>query len=1434
MIKVDHSAFVWFRETLDYGDVVAQFPTEGFEELRGREVQLADIDFEQRLINEEVDAIEILDVDDLDERRKLGPVAVLLDQYHIKSLYIVKVKIHGEVIGSFSLDRTEAPNCFSDEEKSLCHELARLASSTIENALWSDWLQIFQDATKAIISQQEISKLLETIVTRAAELLSVDEAGIYERLYDGTDEYLQLSACSLPETVKIIRRINGGMAWQLIDGQDHGQGYLESTDYQNYPFAAEQFKETGRFGSVLEVPMTWLGERIGVLFVAGKKGRKFTRFSADRLQRIADIATLAIQRCRLLDRIEDISNANVEFAKGLESDSLKSQLTVIAQYATQILGAEMCGIFRVRDSTRMTLEAGFGHQPDRFPVGQPFRIEDKPKTGLTGAIAYRLRQQYLQFIKGGSHEQFKGLLNLRGDELTLDPAVKGGIDNSPSGKCYSLLAVPLVSLPPDRTAMTGLLRISNKKGVGGVASPNVQFTQEDEWILRIFAEAAALAIEKAEIFSERKAQLDLYQIFSEVLTEEAELDSRLDSIAKQLAVVLKKSYCRILFSQDNSAGDWKVRAAGLHPKNVAVPNWDPGKGSTVATDQQPFASMLQESSPQVLWDGELAKSSLFKLSQSLQIGDLKSAVAIPLKVRTATGGATPHIVGALEFGELRDPERGRGVFHPKEIEKVSHAALLTAELLKRDAIRNREQELDAAYHDALARIRKAEPVDELLLAIRKEALKLFKYERSLVLVQRPNGAVRVVGDPDLTNRISGGGEENYALFERAFADETTIDAPSMRQLCKRIGLQPATMLVTRLYDGTDFRYGLVLTQSRPPVFESEVQKRVLLNLSRQCTISLTKAVINERLHLTRHAIDLFGQTLAQGKPEEALKNALEAIREALECDSVILYEIDSRSREYLGPQYVGNVGKGNVAPAGKELAHTAVGRILRRGDLHVASDAATDEIMSDDFQRKEGIESSAGMPISIKLDGEDQESRRDSLPRERTLDVGVLFVNYKQRRDISKDDQRIFRSFAPYVALAIKNQELYEKERKKRKIQEALLAAAKSLSESLEAARIEDRIAIEANNIAKAAGRKINSVVVKLIAENSTRIVSAYPVTEARRLRHELITLKSEIPLVDETGKPYGIVGRAVRNKKTETVNEVGIDKDYVAVNPDTESQMVVLLPPAEHPVGVISIESRVPNTFYEEDEETFDLFAALAADAIRNAQQYDTLSEVTAMAMDDIWTSIFTHDYDEATDDIIRAANLLLNDIDNGASVDRLQQLAESVVRRGQDLRDLIPRKIAYESFPKIKLDRELRRWCDNRRAGLESNGIRLRYLPAASDLRVRIHARLLDYVLEALLKNAVPLLKADIREVTLKAVNSAEGVEIVLANTGPAISDSMWDNLGIRRVESTTGGKGRGLLIASQIIKFCQGEFLKVSNKDGEVALGMRLPEVKQDLPE
>jgi hypothetical protein len=219
MINVDHSAFVLFRKTLDYGDVVAQAPTAGFEKLLWREVPLENVEIEQRLINWE-DAIEISDVDEPTVRETLGSAAHLIDEFRIKSLYIVKVRVQDEVIGSFSLDRVGSAKGFNEDEKALCQSLARLASSSIENALWNDWLEFFQESTKAIISEQEINRLLDTIVKHAIRLLGVHEAGIYERHFDAEGEFLFLSASSPPEPEKVFRESDGGMAWQLIKGDE--------------------------------------------------------------------------------------------------------------------------------------------------------------------------------------------------------------------------------------------------------------------------------------------------------------------------------------------------------------------------------------------------------------------------------------------------------------------------------------------------------------------------------------------------------------------------------------------------------------------------------------------------------------------------------------------------------------------------------------------------------------------------------------------------------------------------------------------------------------------------------------------------------------------------------------------------------------------------------------------------------------------------------------------------------------------------------------------------------------------------------------------------------------------------------------------------------------------------------------------------------------
>src|SRR5262249_13402757 len=158
-----------------------------------------------------------------------------------------------------------------------------------------------------------------------------------------------------------------------------------------------------------------------------------------------------------------------------------------------------------------------------------------------------------------------------------------------------------------------------------------------------------------------------------------------------------------------------------------------------------------------------------------------------------------------------------------------------------------------------------------------------------------------------------------------------------------------------------------------------------------------------------------------GQPEGAVMNALSGIRHANQADSVILYIIDSRSQRFRKVYFVGDVDAGHIAPANESLQNTAVGRILKHGRLHVAKNAFADEIMSDAFQQLEGIKSSAGMPIWIKSSEPEDDSHNDK--EEDKLNVGVLFLNYKQTQLFTEDEQRIIRLFAPFVALAVRNQE---------------------------------------------------------------------------------------------------------------------------------------------------------------------------------------------------------------------------------------------------------------------------------------------------------------------------------------------------------------------------------------------------------------------------
>ncbi|MFZ0749693.1 MAG: hypothetical protein WAM70_10070, partial [Pyrinomonadaceae bacterium] len=617
-----------------------------------------------------------------------------------------------------------------------------------------------------------------------------------------------LSASSTAETTRIIRRKDSGMAWRLIDGHDNGKSFLETSDYSQYEFRARDIYEIDRFGSVLEVPMVWLNETIGVLFVAAEPGRKFGEFSATRLQRIADLATLAIQRFRLLERIEKISDASFEFSKSLDTQSLNSRLTAIARAATDILGAEMCGVFRIRDWETMTLEASYGHRPGGFPIAESFHIRDQEHSGLTGALAYRLRAQFLEAQARGETGSFKRLVNVRESDLANDQAVRGDDDNSPSGHCFSLLAVPLISIPPSTPSITGLLRVSNKKSVSGLATSEVTFTKEDEWILRIFAEVAAIAIETAELFSKRDAELRLYRTLSEVLTGDADLDSQMDVIARQLAALLKKTYCRILFCDDITTTRMVVRGVGLHPRMNGQLVWEPHKGAALENSSFGYFDSLSQGAPEIFCaSAQKNAAALLSSSQSVKVGNLQMIVAVPLLLNS-------RIVGAVEFGELRDPAKGRAGLSEEEVDLIGHPASLIAELLRRDKLWKRQSQMLEAFDSSVARIREEENLEDLFPLILREAGSLLAYDSAHIIVRRfrggpievhiETGAFCCLYDKDpLTN----------TLFEKTFANPTKLDHSSLKRLVLDLGIgsPESSFLSTRLHNGTQSPCALVLT-----------------------------------------------------------------------------------------------------------------------------------------------------------------------------------------------------------------------------------------------------------------------------------------------------------------------------------------------------------------------------------------------------------------------------------------------------------------------------------------------------------------------------------------------------------------------------------------------------------------------------------------------
>jgi PAS domain S-box-containing protein len=200
---------------------------------------------------------------------------------------------------------------------------------------------------------------------------------------------------------------------------------------------------------------------------------------------------------RKLSRLEALFRATGEMMEHRGTTELEEQLQKIAEAARDVLQAEACGIFLVKDQEHgpgkeLSLEASAGHREGGFTPGRRLPIISHPGCGLTSHIAWQ-----------------RELFRRSGNELIEHPAVHGRQHlpeaHHTRGRCWSLIALPMIRRTPEGEQLVGLIRADNKLAPDGNVDTARGFDELDESIIRLFGDNAIKAIEHAELMYYRSS-----------------------------------------------------------------------------------------------------------------------------------------------------------------------------------------------------------------------------------------------------------------------------------------------------------------------------------------------------------------------------------------------------------------------------------------------------------------------------------------------------------------------------------------------------------------------------------------------------------------------------------------------------------------------------------------------------------------------------------------------------------------------------------------------------------------------------------------------------------------------------------------------------------------------------------------------------------------
>jgi sigma-B regulation protein RsbU (phosphoserine phosphatase) len=207
--------------------------------------------------------------------------------------------------------------------------------------------------------------------------------------------------------------------------------------------------------------------------------------------------------------------------------------------------------------------------------------------------------------------------------------------------------------------------------------------------------------------------------------------------------------------------------------------------------------------------------------------------------------------------------------------------------------------------------------------------------------------------------------------------------------------------------------------------------------------------------------------------------------------------------------------------------------------------------------------------------------------------IGVIDIEAREKGYFTEDHKRLLTLIASRMAVGIENARLHTRTTRQARTLLLLNEIARELTSILNLDELLQRIA---ELLSRIIDYQMFSIL--LLDPSENKLQHRF----TKRFK-ENVHLKHDIPL----GR--GIVGAAAQEKSAILLPDVCKDPRYIALNPETRSELAVPLIYKENVIGVLDLEHTRRGYFTEDHKRTLTTLAAQIAIAIENAQLYEQIA---------------------------------------------------------------------------------------------------------------------------------------------------------------------------------------------------------------------------------